>query len=239
MIGSLRSASSPWDSRGEFEAEWSSLVNPHRPVTAQFVHGISDDDVATAPSFSSLLPEVAALLEERAVVAHNAAFDVGFLNASFSRAGFPVAIPAAAAVCTMELSKIYLPAGRHSLVAAAERAGVVLEHHHRALADAWTAAGVAARVPGLRGCREALLRASGLPPRRGDGASLLDRGATGRDESQLAQGSSRPSIMASNWASSPFIHSFGLNLQSTLSPNQSLARVPVDKPCSPFFSSVA
>lgn len=128
------------DSRGEFEAEWSSLVNPHRPVTAQFVHGISDDDVATAPSFSSLLPEVAALLEERAVVAHNAAFDVGFLNASFSRAGFPVAIPAAAAVCTMELSKIYLPAGRHSLVAAAERAGVVLEHHHRALADAWTAA---------------------------------------------------------------------------------------------------
>ena len=48
--------------------------------------------------------------------------------------------PTAAAVCTMELSKIYLPAGRHSLVAAARRAGVELGHHHRALADAWTAA---------------------------------------------------------------------------------------------------
>ncbi|MFT3942886.1 MAG: 3'-5' exonuclease [Ancrocorticia sp.] len=128
------------DARGEFEGEWSSLINPHRPVTAQFVHGISDDDVATAPSFSNVLPDVAALLEDRAVVAHNASFDVGFLNASFARAGFPVVIPPAAAVCTMELSKIYLPAGRHSLVAAAERAGVELGHHHRALADAWTAA---------------------------------------------------------------------------------------------------
>lgn len=128
------------DSRGEFEGEWSSLVNPHRPVAAQFVHGISDDDVAPAPSFSHLLPHVAQLLEDRAVVAHNAAFDVSFLNASFKRADFPVLIPAEAAVCTMELSKIYLPAGRHSLVAAAQRAGIVLTQHHRALADAWTAA---------------------------------------------------------------------------------------------------
>ncbi len=127
------------DEQGEFLEEWTSLVNPLRPVTAQFVHGISDDDVAAAPTFAELLPEISSKLEGRAIAAHNAAFDIGFLNASFKRSSFPMELPLDAAVCTMELSKIYLPHGRHSLVSAAERAGIRLSHHHRALADAWTA----------------------------------------------------------------------------------------------------
>ncbi|MFT0847950.1 3'-5' exonuclease [Actinomycetaceae bacterium L2_0104] len=128
------------DAEGEFEDEWTSLVNPLRPVAAQFVHGISDDDVAGAPTFTELLPHIATRLEGRAIAAHNAAFDVGFLNASFKRARFPMEVPLDATVCTMELSKIYLPEGRHGLVSASERAGITLSQHHRALADAWTAA---------------------------------------------------------------------------------------------------
>ena len=33
------------DERGNVEGEWTSLINPECPVSAQFVHGITDDDV--------------------------------------------------------------------------------------------------------------------------------------------------------------------------------------------------
>lgn len=128
------------DKRGQFVGEWSSLVNPLRPVAAEFIHGITDDDVADSPTFSDVLPQLSELLEGRAVTAHNATFDVGFLNAAFQRSHFPMRVPPEATVCTMELSKIYLPRGRHSLASAAERAGIALpNNHHRALADARTA----------------------------------------------------------------------------------------------------
>ncbi|MGO1593462.1 MAG: 3'-5' exonuclease [Ancrocorticia sp.] len=130
------------DSAGAFETGWTSLVNPGQSVRAQFVHGITDDDVESSPTFTEILPQVVPRLESRAIVAHNAAFDVGFLNEGFRKAGFPMHIPAEATVCTMELSKMYLPPGRHSLASAAERAGVQMLQHHRALADAHTAAGL-------------------------------------------------------------------------------------------------
>ncbi|MDO4888769.1 MAG: 3'-5' exonuclease [Actinomycetaceae bacterium] len=125
---------------GAAEGEWSSLVNPGRPVAASFVHGLTDEDVALAPSIGQLLPKITELMLGRAVVAHNAHFDVGFLNAAYARSGLDFAIPARATACTLELSKIYLPPGRHSLTAAARRAGIDTPTHHRALADAWTAA---------------------------------------------------------------------------------------------------
>ncbi len=128
------------DADGVPEGEWTHLINPGRPVDATFIHGLTDDDVALAPPFSALLSQVVDRLHGRAVVAHNARFDVAFLNAAFGRAHYPFDIPADACVCTMELSKIYLPPGRHSLVEATRRAGIPLHHHHRALDDAWACA---------------------------------------------------------------------------------------------------
>ncbi|MDY5153781.1 DNA polymerase-3 subunit epsilon [Actinobaculum suis] len=130
------------DRQGYNQGEWVSLVQPGRPMGATFVHGLTAQDVREAPSFTALIPQLEELLSGRAVVAHNAPFDVSFLNAAFERASYPFAIPAQATVCTMELSKIYLPEGRHSLPAAAERAGIQLTEHHRALADARAAAGL-------------------------------------------------------------------------------------------------
>lgn len=132
------------DASGKSEAEWSSLVTPElspgEKIGAQFIHGITEEDLRGAPKFAALLPAIKERLRGRAVVAHNARFDVSFLNAAFERVAFPFAIPEQATVCTMELSKIYLPAGRHSLVEASCRAGITVTEHHRALADAWTAA---------------------------------------------------------------------------------------------------
>lgn len=151
------------NSEGVVEGEWQSLVNPGVPVEATFVHGLSDADVTEAPSFTALLPQIIELLAGRAIVAHNARFDAGFLNAAFARAHYPVTIPPRATVCTMELAKIYLPRGRHGLVPAAERAGIVLSNHHRALPDARTAAALLAHyldaeTRGMRFATEAVSR---------------------------------------------------------------------------------
>lgn len=128
------------DGQGVEENAWSSLVNPRISVRASFVHGLYDGDVADAPFFEDIAEQVMSLLAGRAFVAHNANFDAGFLEASLKRAGIDFSIPPARRVCTMELSKIYLPEGRHSLQAAAERAGIEQQPEHRALADARIAA---------------------------------------------------------------------------------------------------
>lgn len=128
------------DKQGTEESAWSTLVNPRIGVRASFVHGLHDADVATAPLFEDVAEQVASFLDGRAFVAHNANFDAGFLEASLKRAGIDCSIPAGRRVCTMELSKIYLPEGRHSLQAAAERAGIKQQPEHRALADARIAA---------------------------------------------------------------------------------------------------
>lgn len=91
------------DGSGRPTGEWSSLVNPGRPVAATVVHGLTDADVADAPPIAEVLPRVTALLAWKVVVAHNAAFDVGFLNAAYRHAGVDFAIPREATACTMEL----------------------------------------------------------------------------------------------------------------------------------------
>lgn len=128
------------DEQGHEESCWSSLVNPSIPVRASFIHGLTDSDVAEAPPFEDIAEHVVLLLNGRAFVAHNANFDAGFLEATLARAGIEYVISPERRVCTMELSKIYLPEGRHSLQAAAERAGLERQPEHRALADARIAA---------------------------------------------------------------------------------------------------
>lgn len=128
------------DSTGVPTDTWSSLINPGRPVGASFIHGISDDDVAGAPSFSEALPTIVGQLAGRIIVGHNIAFDLAFLNAEFKRSLYPLTVPREAAVCTMDQSRIYLPEGRHSLGACLERAGLGRSVIHRAADDALCAA---------------------------------------------------------------------------------------------------
>jgi DNA polymerase-3 subunit epsilon len=65
------------------EHRWSSLVNPGRPIPwrATQVHGITDADVAPAPSFARVERELLALCAGATVVAHNASLDLSFLTA--------------------------------------------------------------------------------------------------------------------------------------------------------------
>lgn len=90
---------------GEREGELSTLVSPGiaipRPITA--LTGISDELVAVAPPIAAVLPMLLELLRASVLVAHNARFDVSFLNAALARHGYPpIDLPV---VCTATLAR--------------------------------------------------------------------------------------------------------------------------------------
>jgi DNA polymerase-3 subunit epsilon len=64
-------------------------LNPERPNSedAVRIHGLSDEFLADKPLFSSIADELLAYLAGAEVVIHNAAFDIGFLNAELRRIG--------------------------------------------------------------------------------------------------------------------------------------------------------
>lgn len=61
---------------------YSARVNPGRPIEAgaSAVHGITDADVADAPTFAAILPELLAAIDGRVVCAYNAPYDLGRLR---------------------------------------------------------------------------------------------------------------------------------------------------------------
>jgi DNA polymerase-3 subunit epsilon len=125
-------------------AEFCTLVDPCRDVGPTRIHGVRACDVAGAPTFAAAAAAVWSLLSGRVLVAHNASFDVRFLDAEFGRCG--VRLPPPPVMCTMNLASHYLhglPA--RSLSACCDAAGVPLSRHHSAADDAAAAAGLLAR----------------------------------------------------------------------------------------------
>ncbi|WP_216379028.1 3'-5' exonuclease [Arcanobacterium phocae] len=120
------------------ESTFHSLVQPGRAVSAQHIHHISDAMLEEVPTFLDLHQDIISVLDGRILVAHNARFDLGFLNAEFSRATNLTLFQRENAVCTMDQSRIYCAPGSHSLVGLAARLGIEVPISHRALADALT-----------------------------------------------------------------------------------------------------
>ncbi len=121
---------------GEFVDEWSTLVNPGRPVPSLITSltGITDDMVAGAPAFPEIAAELLDRLEGRLLVAHNARFDYAFLRAEFRRIGIRFR---ARVLCTVRLSRTLFPEHRrHNLDSVMERFGLSCGARHRALGDA-------------------------------------------------------------------------------------------------------
>ncbi|MFJ6837150.1 exonuclease domain-containing protein [Streptomyces sp. NPDC091209] len=79
----------------------STLVNPESlpiPAEASQIHRIYPRDVADAPTFGQIAPDLLHLLDDAIVVTHNLVFDGAFLTAEFRRAG--ITVPAMPALCT-------------------------------------------------------------------------------------------------------------------------------------------
>ncbi len=109
---------------GELVDEWSSLVNPQRPIPEdiQILTGITNAMVREAPTFAQLRREVLERLDGALFVAHNARFDYGFVKNEFRRleVGFTADV-----LCTVRLSrKLYPEAVGHGLDALIARHGL-------------------------------------------------------------------------------------------------------------------
>jgi len=119
------------------------LVRPLRPIPADaiFIHGISNRDVAEAPLWSQIAPDVRNLLHRRTIVAYNAPFDRAMVDQCNTLAGLH-AIDASW-FCAMRAFTAFRrdcpdgPRNRgwHSLTTAARTLGQPAPSH-RALADA-------------------------------------------------------------------------------------------------------
>ncbi|MFC5586705.1 DNA polymerase III subunit epsilon [Nitratireductor kimnyeongensis] len=104
---------------------------------AQAVHGISDADLADKPVFGAILDEFLEFIDGAKLVAHNANFDIGFINAEFDRLGVPPVDPGLV-VDTLAIARRKHPMGPNSLDALCRRYGIDNSHRtkHGALLDA-------------------------------------------------------------------------------------------------------
>ena len=123
---------------GEEAERFQTFVDPGMPIPPdiQRLTGISNADVAGAPSEAEAVAAFLAFAAGRPLCAHNADFDTGFIAAAAERSGLafdPLTID------TLTLSRALLPElRRHKLDMVADRLGLPPFNHHRASDDAYT-----------------------------------------------------------------------------------------------------
>ncbi len=121
---------------GDELKEWSSLIHPGVSIPPMITRltGIDDRMVADAPPFDEIAAELHNLINERIFIAHNAAFDFGFLAKAFERWGVVLESPS---LCTVRLSRKLFPEEfRHNLDYLSQRFSLKSDTRHRAMADA-------------------------------------------------------------------------------------------------------
>lgn len=115
---------------------FSTFVNPEVPIPfeiQQLTH-ITDDMVLEAPKIEEALPAFLDFVGESALVAHNAGFDVGFIEQNCVRLGRSRTFTS---VDTVGLARVLLPTlSKYKLNIVAKALNISLENHHRAVDDA-------------------------------------------------------------------------------------------------------
>jgi DNA polymerase III subunit epsilon len=117
------------------------LIRPPRR-TFQFtaIHGISWSQVANAPTFAELWPQLAACVEgAKFIAAHNASFDAGVLLACCEQAGLRP--PVQPFVCTVQVARRAWNLRPTKLPDVCRQLGLPLQHHN-ALSDAEACANI-------------------------------------------------------------------------------------------------
>ncbi|MFC0244708.1 DNA polymerase III subunit epsilon [Falsochrobactrum ovis] len=115
------------------------FINPQgRQVhpEALAIHGISNEQLLNEPSFAEIVDEFLEFFDGAQLVAHNAMFDLGFINAELARLNRPE-IPVERIVDTLALARRRHPIGPNSLDALCRRYGIDNSHRtlHGALLD--------------------------------------------------------------------------------------------------------
>lgn len=115
-------------------------LNPERAIDegARAVTGIDDDFLLDKPRFADVAAEFLQFVDGTEVIAHNAAFDVGFIDAELARIGAGRFTERVQVLDTLALAREKFPGQRNSLDALCKRLGVDNSHRelHGALLDA-------------------------------------------------------------------------------------------------------
>lgn len=125
-------------SGGKIVDEYQTLINPRMPIPAFIAEltGISDDMVKSAPEFNEIAEEFLEFVGDSVLVAHNAQFDIRFINHEIGRVfeGYRLGNPH---LCTVQLSRKLLPdIDNHRLHTVADYYSITIENRHRAGDDA-------------------------------------------------------------------------------------------------------
>ena len=127
---------------GETVGSFETLINPLRniPEASTKIHGLSAAHLSMAPTFEDIAPWLAHTLAGKTLIAHNALFDVNFLNAEFQKSNIDYLVTQF--VCTCRLSS------NASLKNAALDLEIEYEadSHHGALYDAQLSAEIFMRL---------------------------------------------------------------------------------------------
>ncbi len=107
------------------------------PAEAERVHGLSITFLSDKPRFHEGVEELLEFIGDAPLVAHNAAFDFGFLNAELTRCGRPT-VAMERMIDTLAIARVRHPGAKHSLDALCTRYGIDRSHRvkHGALLDA-------------------------------------------------------------------------------------------------------
>ncbi|MDY7043928.1 MULTISPECIES: PolC-type DNA polymerase III [unclassified Virgibacillus] len=123
--------------QGEIVDRFESFANPHHPLsqTTTDLTGITDEMVQDAPEVEDVLKDFHSWMGNDILVAHNASFDMGFLNQGFKKINYNKANNAV--IDTLELARFLFPQLKnHRLNTLCKHLDIELTQHHRAIYDA-------------------------------------------------------------------------------------------------------
>lgn len=128
-------------------------LNPDRSVPEEVVriHGLTDAFLAEKPRFAEVVEEFIDFIGDDPLVAHNASFDMGFVNAELKRCGRPP-IFFERAIDTVAIARTKFPGAKHNLDALCTRFAIdrSARTFHGALLDAQLLAQVYVELLGGR-----------------------------------------------------------------------------------------
>jgi len=128
---------------GKVADRWSTLVKPSRPIVGVQMHGLTDKDVAKAPSPREAAEQLLAWAGEAILVGHNVGFDLGFLSEALGGRTFAPGTY----LDTLSLAREGYPTGSDNfkLGELSRFFGIELGTSHRALPDAEATAALVLR----------------------------------------------------------------------------------------------
>jgi DNA polymerase-3 subunit epsilon len=153
---------------------WHVLVDPEREVPPEStrVHGFTTEMLRGKPKFAEIVEELLRFLGDSPIVAHNAPFDFGFLDAELQRCG-RAALDRARMVDSLELAKRRFPGLPNNLDALCRRFGIdnSMRTSHNALLDVRLLAQVYLELMGGRQPGLSLAAAVAAPAAASGGAA--------------------------------------------------------------------